>query len=464
MENRLMGRFLAKCEAIAVVTMVAPLEAMAGPLRETVAAAGEGHVVCAAGPAELPDLIDVFAAVQGDAFYWEQPAAEIGFLALGGVAAVQPQGGDRFATAAAWWHEIVAKAETPAGFEAAPFAAGGFAFAAEPEFVDPVWSGWPRNRWAAPRVVLERHPGGGRVQVQAPAGQPPAISLVRARAALSLSPRPCAEALAVLDLRDDPSHEWWDAAVAAVLAAVETGAVEKQVLARRVLARAAHPINQAGVLRRLRSRFPTATIFAARRAGRCFLGASPERLVALNGRTVSAVALAGTSRDAEGAAALLSDGKELREHAFVVEALRERLGPLCTTLECPEQPALMSLPGLAHLVTPLRGELAAPTSLLDLAAQVHPTPAVGSAPRQPDPSPVSEPFDRGWYAGPIGWARGDLDGEGDMAVALRSALLDGSQATLYAGCGIVRGSVAEREWREAGLKMEAVRAALSAAG
>jgi isochorismate synthase len=236
-----------------------------------------------------------------------------------------------------------------------------------------------------------------------------------------------------------------------------------QVLARRIQATATAPIDLTRVLRALRDRFAGATIFALRRGGTTFLGASPEELVGLRGDRVAASALAGSSRGAGDGRWLLDDCKERREHAFVVEALRDRLAPICTSLHVPDAPELMTLPDLSHLSTPVRGRLAEPRGLLELAGLLHPTPAVGATPRESDRSAALEPFDRGWYAGPVGWARGDRGGEGDAVVALRSALLRGRRAALYAGCGIVQGSDPELEWREARLKMAAVRDALSVA-
>ncbi|PZC48554.1 MAG: salicylate biosynthesis isochorismate synthase/menaquinone-specific isochorismate synthase [Chloroflexi bacterium] len=438
---------------------------MREPLATAVAAArshgalGTGALATAAQAVPLPDLIDAFAATTDDAFYWEQPAQEFGLLALGATASIEVAGPGRFAEAASWWREIVERASlaTPS---ATPFAAGGFAFAESPEVADGVWSAWPRGAWVAPAVVLERRGAMSAVQLQVCEAEAMDSVQALADAALRAQPSRAATAPPGISLRDDPGHTWWDDSLRSVLEAIAAGDLRKQVLARRVCAQAEASIDPAQVLRALRSRFPSATIFAVRRGGATFLGASPEELVGLRGTAIEAAALAGTSRGTGDGRWLLDDPKERSEHAFVVEALRERLAPICGRLDAPGVPQLMTLPDLSHLYTPVSGELLQPRGLLSLVESLHPTPAVGAVPRAADRSRELEPFDRGWYAGPVGWARGDSGGEGDAVVALRSALVWENHAALYAGCGIVPGSDPEIEWREARLKMEAVLGAL----
>ena len=438
------------------------------------AARRNGALVVAAHESPLPDLLDAFAATGSDAFYWEQPAQGFGLLALGAATSIEVAGPGRFAEAARWWRRTVdtagvAVGSSPAsGASALPLAVGGFAFAESSPIDDPIWRGWPRGAWIAPSVVLERRPGAGSVQVQVAAPDDAHAATALAEVALRARPReaPPRDSAASgppLQLHHDPGHGWWDDSLRDVLAEIAAGRLRKQVLARRLQATAADPIDATRVLRALRDRFPSATIFALRRGGATFLGASPEELVGLRGDRVAASALAGTSRGAGDGRWLLDDCKERREHAFVVEALRERLAPICTRLHVPDAPELMTLPDLSHLSTPVCGRLAEPLGLLELIETLHPTPAVGATPREADRSAALEPFDRGWYAGPVGWARGDRGGEGDAVVALRSALVRGRRAALYAGSGIVQGSDPELEWREARLKMAAVRDALGVA-
>ena len=150
---------------------------------------------------------------------------------------------------------------------------------------------------------------------------------------------------------------------------------------------------------------------------------------------------------------LRADPKELHEHAVVVQALREGLEPLCSRLDIPEAPDLLCLPNVQHLHTPIEGLLNADRGVLELVERLHPTPAAGGLPRDAALPLIRqwEPFDRGWYAGPVGWVDGR--GDGDFAVAIRSALIRRQEAFLYAGCGIVAGSDPEREYAESCLKL-----------
>jgi isochorismate synthase len=101
-------------------------------------------------------------------------------------------------------------------------------------------------------------------------------------------------------------------------------------------------------------------------------------------------------------------------------------------------------------------------SALALAGLLHPTPAVGGLPRAEALAAIAalEGFDRGLYAGPVGWV--DANGDGEWAVALRGAHLDGPRARLVAGAGIVAGSDPDAEWAETEAKLRPMLAAVGA--
>jgi len=248
--------------------------------------------------------------------------------------------------------------------------------------------------------------------------------------------------------------------VAAVVRDVGRGAIEKLVLARRLRARVLGPLDPAAVIRRLRAEYGGCTVFAFSRGESCFLGATPERLVQLESGVVRADCLAGSTargaNDDEDQAlgeALFADQKERHEHALVVRALRDALGPLCSSLSVPATPNLLSMPNVQHLHTPVEGEVNGERHVLELVERLHPTPAAGGLPTRAALPLIRsyEKFDRGWYSGPVGWVDGR--GGGEFVVAIRSALLGGNQAHLYAGCGIVAGSDPEREYEESCLKL-----------
>jgi isochorismate synthase len=164
--------------------------------------------------------------------------------------------------------------------------------------------------------------------------------------------------------------------------------------------------------------------------------------------------------DARLAATLLGTEKELEEHAVVVDAIRAALRPLTERLDVAPAPTVLPLRHVQHLVTPIEGTLHERAGLLALAGRLHPTPAVGGEPRDLALALIDEHegFDRGWYAGPVGWL--GADGDGELWVALRCGIVEGARATLFAGCGIVADSDPQREWQESRIKLRAVAGAL----
>lgn len=258
------------------------------------------------------------------------------------------------------------------------------------------------------------------------------------------------------------------AAVARALDHIAAGDFQKIVLARAVDLVAERNLHPLTVLNGLRQRFPDCHAFsAAAGGGPSFIGASPERLVRVSRGLIETEALAGSTRrgagaseDAALAAALLRSDKDRREHRLVIDSIVRRLEPLGVTLAHAAEPALRKLANVQHLQTTMSGPLPPDVTVLDLVAALHPTPAVGGTPREAAVAriPTLEGFPRGLYAGALGWL--NARGGGEFFVGLRSALVEGPCARVYAGAGIVAGSDPEREWAETELKLEALLAAL----
>ena len=248
----------------------------------------------------------------------------------------------------------------------------------------------------------------------------------------------------------------WTAMIDAALGQISAGALSKVVLARRLKVRAEAPFEERRILKVLEARYPSCRTFLLRTAeGAAFVGATPETLCRVRGGVLETEALAGTGSGEE----LLSSAKDLREHAWVVEAIVESLRPYTASVEVAEELGLKRLANVTHLWTPIRAQLREGVDPLVAARALHPTPAVGGTPRADAIAfqQAHEGFDRGWYAGAIG-ARGD-DGL-ELCVGIRSALVHGSQATVYAGAGIVEGSTADSEWAETERKASALLGAL----
>ena len=260
------------------------------------------------------------------------------------------------------------------------------------------------------------------------------------------------------------SHEDWCATVEAAVAEIRAGRFTKVVLGREVLVEADRPVPRTEVLARLRSLYPSCTLFGVGP----FVGASPELLVSRLGDQVRCHPLAGTiprsgdpDADARAAAALMASAKDREEHHMVVEAIVERLAPVCAALDVPAEPSILALRNVSHLGTLIRGRLAAPPpSVLELVERLHPTPAVGGQPTEAALAWLAgaEGLDRGPWAGPVGWV--DARGDGVWVVGIRSAVLDGTRARLLAGVGVVADSDPVAELAETQFKLQALLAAL----
>ncbi|MFB6271366.1 MAG: isochorismate synthase MenF [Salinibacter sp.] len=255
--------------------------------------------------------------------------------------------------------------------------------------------------------------------------------------------------------RDVPDHEGWTDMIRWALDAIEGDALDKVVLARRVALALADSMDPLLVLSHLEPATPGCYHFAVRPAdGPAFVGASPERLFRRDGRTVVSEAVAGTRPRGQTAAEdealrreLLQSPKERREHAFVEDAIRSDLEQVCTSVESPNGTGELALARGRHLHSRLTGTLRPDTSTTDLLEELHPTPAVGGVPTDNAVAAIraQEPFDRGWYAGPVGWIGREA---AEFAVGLRAGLVEEDQIALFSGAGIVDGSAPEREWEE----------------
>src|SRR6478609_9552718 len=229
-------------------------------------------------------------------------------------------------------------------------------------------------------------------------------------------------------------------AVSAATARIRRRALDKVVLAHDLVATASRPVDERLLLARLAAGYPGCWTFDVEG----LVGASPELLIRRQGRRIASRVLAGTAwREHDGDAVadhLLHSPKDVAEHAYAVRSVSDVLSPACDDLDIPDRP-----------------------SPLELAARLHPTAAVGGSPTAVARQVIRElePMSRGRYAAPVGWLDGR--GDGEFAIALRCAQVNGRSVRLMAGCGIVADSDPETEAREAQIKMIPIRDALESA-
>ncbi|MGX6509143.1 isochorismate synthase [Rhodococcus sp. SJ-2] len=259
------------------------------------------------------------------------------------------------------------------------------------------------------------------------------------------------------------------ARVRSLIERLELGEFDKVVAARRVALEADEPIDPLALAARMIDRHPDATTYALdlsaaeeRYWGHTLVGATPELLVSVRGETVTCRPLAGTAArhtdpdtDRKAGDELLTSSKNRAEHAFVIDWIRARLGPLCRDLDIPAGPELTSTPDVWHLATPIIGTLRDPgTDAISVAAALHPTPAVAGTPTEVALATIrATEGDRRFYGGAVGWC--DSNGDGDWLVAIRCAELsaDGLRAVAWAGGGIVAESDPDDELAETTAKL-----------
>ncbi len=403
-------------------------------------------------------------------FYWSKPAAQHEILGLGVAATFRAEGEDRWSKLGTafngwrkhWHHEDC----DHTGLH--PLALGGFSFAVQPDRN----AALPSSQLSVPELLLRRQDETCALTFTFSA--PPdeiAMDSAMARlrqlmAALIQKNRPGHATRPLQRLGNAQADQAWLARAAQAVRDIHSGRLDKVVLSRRISFQTGQDFDPARTMADLERHYPSCTLFATDTAhGGIFLGASPETLIRLQDGEVYCDALAGTAWG-EGRATsaanrkLLADVKNGREHRLVVQAIAEALRPVCDRLEVPDAPQIRRLGDLRHLWSNLHGRVKSGISLLDLLQRVHPTPAVGGYPRQAALDWLARQGEQreAWYTGAIGWL--DAAGNGEFAVALRCAHLQGQVAHLYAGAGIVAGSEPQQELAETEAKLAAMLHAL----
>jgi isochorismate synthase len=414
-------------------------------------------------PADFdPSTLLADPAANGVVASYERPAQGIALVAVGeaGRVTVPPGAGQPGARAAV--RALLAPESDADAPELRPRLLGGFAFDGRRPPREP-WAGFAPGSFVLPRLLFVRE-GAVSGVVVAPGVDPGEVEALLgggAEAASHLLPR-------TLRIAHDFDRVRWLASVGAVAGAVRAGLYEKVVLAAMRELEADGPIAPGAALASLRAGYPDCHLFSFTAGNATFLGASPELLVSLRGGAVLALGLAGSARrdldpavDAQLGQALLDSAKDRIEHETVVRALRESLAPVTTELRAPNQPSLLRLRNIQHLATEVTARAADGVDGLALVERLHPTPAVCGSPTEAARAVIEshEAFDRGWYAGPIGWLDGS--GDGEFAVALRSALVRGSRAWLFAGAGIMGESRPADELAEIEMKLTPLAGALA---
>ncbi|MFE4544820.1 isochorismate synthase MenF [Arthrobacter sp. NPDC056727] len=417
-------------------------------------------------PEGLPSYL-----VRDDVLCWTR--REAGLVGFGEVTRFTATGPDRFLEADIWWRHLVIEADITDHMECpgtGPVAFGSFAFSKASDH---------ESRLIVPEIVVGVRDGRAWLtQITADDGELTESGAVAAlKRWLESDPPPAVGSPAIGEPTADPgaavvnpdaatlktgslSEDDWMAAVTAGVAEIRTGKLEKLVLARDIVATVPSGVNAAEVLRQLAGRYRECWTYGVDG----LVGATPEMLIQVEGRTAQARVLAGTldRRDAVGQAGLPLDyaervlagsEKQRHEHEIAIQSLTTQLAPFSEAMNAHDEPFILELPNVWHLASDVKAELAeveghVPTCLALINA-LHPTAAVCGTPTQVAGALIRqlEHLDRGPYAGPVGWL--DAAGNGEWGIALRGAVIESpTTVRLYAGCGIVEGSQPEAELAE----------------
>lgn len=469
---------------------------MARALNRPAGAAGASAgavVVCSRRLDRRVDPLAVYAAAADfHRSLWLRPDAGAGMAAVGAVEVLEPSGPDRFSAASAARAVLAARVRRHGPASApAPVLVGGFSFrpGPDPDPRPPDWTGFGDCKLVLPELTVIDRPDGTWAQKAARVGPDGDESAAVAALDRELAALDFTAAAAVLDRRladpdftdasQPPKPGCGDPAylelVAEGITAVDRGELDKVVCAR-MLTLGPGP-DPAAVLDALRRRNPNCAVFAFTAGAATFLGATPEELAVLDGHRLCTSAVAGTAargadgtEDARLADELRSSAKERAEHRFVVEAITAGLEDLGLVDPTPTEPEILALANLQHLRTPITSRVRQRSGgvndmdVLRVAGVLHPTPATGGAPLDAALAFIEahETFDRGWYAAPVGWC--DLDGNGELRVALRSMLVADDGLRLFAGAGVVAGSTPAGELAETSVKLRALLDAIEDTG
>lgn len=395
--------------------------------------------------------------------YWHRPDEDRKLIGLGQAVILEAEGNDRFiqlrdeyAALQSHWTHI-----TQGKIRSQPRAFLGYGFDPH-QSPHPMWKSYPASQLYIPGLLIEwrnercvltfscRADDACDVNLMISHWLGLALGIAKPEAAPGLSSQP------LRILQNQPGESSWLDHVERAKQSISMGSLDKVVLSRRLSVQADQAVSLASLFDVLRHKYANCTLLAMNFGGGSLVAATPERLFRVRSGKVAVDALAGTVA-ADDATPQLQ--MQQYEHAPVVRAIKQALAPLCGKVEFERQPKRMLLGNLQHLWTPVKGRLKNKVSLFQLLDALHPTPAVGGVPAARACRWISQQENwRGWYTGGFGWI-GD-NREGDLAVLLRCALINGRDAELFAGAGITSVSNPADELNETRMKFEVMLGAL----
>ena len=399
---------------------------------------------------DIPHLLTLLPAEGGLAWVHGRAGDQVGLIGLGEVARITISGPERFSRAQRWWSQQCAISDG-----GNPVAFASFAFDKQPG----------TSVVVVPKIAIQR--SNGKTELTVISESPIADAEIARITAQFNRPHSVVHGFGTVTYGEGsrPVADW-QTAVDSAVTRINSGELDKVVLARDIIAQLDEPLHIGALLIRLNEEFPECWTFSVDG----LVGATPELLVRLSKSLITSRILAGTirktgddERDLALAGSLASSSKDLEEHEYAVRSVAEALEPFCSSTNVPESPFVLHLANVMHLATDVTGALTESKQRVDafsLLKSLHPSAAVCGTPRNIafDIIDEIEGMNRGRYAGPVGWI--DASGDGELGIALRTGQISGKEIHIYAGCGIVAGSNPEKELEESNAKMIPMRSAL----
>ncbi len=425
------------------------------------------------------DSLSFFAAGNehffGERFYWKDSSENMFIVGLGIAAKLQTdQVTDRFFHVEKEWEKMLEDAiiigsvhESGVG----PTLFGGFSFDPQKEKTG-LWANFSDSIFHLPTFMYTEKNGQAYLTTNVVCTQEDDELLASTIEAqrneiLASIEQPFSIRKNKLIIEEEKKRERWKETVDSIVKYLKEHSLKKIVLARETRLTYQYPIQLEQVIHNLLAQQANSFVFAIESGNDCFIGATPERLVKKEGQNMVTDCIAGSIKrgetekeDEQLGAKLLADQKNLVEHQYVVDMIKEAVEELCEEVVLPAQPRLKKMRDIQHLHTPVTGKIKRSTSLLLLVERLHPTPALGGLPKEEAVVKIRavEELDRGLYGSPLGWI--DYNGNGDFAVSIRSGLIQGNEASIFAGCGVVKDSNVESEYEETKVKFRPMLTAL----
>lgn len=396
------------------------------------------------------DIVDAFCVLQKgftDQFVYYDKSRKIRYMGMGRCVAIGSL------------HEIESELQGEADEEPVFFSFNRFD-ANNPKPCDELFQAFPHLKLLLPELVLIEKDEGSFIQVNS-LGPVYEGRVKRFARQIEKAPKRIRRTIAY-DLEAD-SRSKWEHEVEMGLAAIKDTRVGKVVLSRRQKLRAESPFSSKDLLINLIDGPARGTVLLYRYGDVFFCGCSPELLIRKQGSRVESMCLAGTIQTGETekqteylAEQLLNDEKNLHEHAYVVDFIREVFLRNCHDVSIASHPEILTLKHVQHLYTPVSAQIMEGVSLNSLMKQLHPTPALSGTPVGEAMMLIRqiEPYNRGFFGGACGYV--NAAGDGEYSVGLRTGVFDGEIGWVYAGCGIVEESVAGEEFDEIDMKLKTI--------